>query len=259
MNQLATQQPAIVQILQRDRTREEMSLVCPPDVNVDTLLARARAACLANPDLMRCDPASILLAVKKSVSSGLELNGRDAHLVPYGNKCQFQIDWKGFVALGLRCGLRSIVAEIVYEHDHFKIWTDDSGRHCEHSIDVRNPRGAKLGAFCRTESKDGVIDFEWMSAEQILAIKSRSRGTPWKTDEDEMWRKTAIRRHSKRWDIDTRFKRAIEDDDDRLERTAQKKVSLIVGDEPKQISEPTPEPNPVHQIENPTDADQDLF
>lgn len=229
--ELATrsEQPRIVTILASQKTRDEMALVIPPGVDIDTLMARAKTAVISNLDLLRCTPQSILLAVKKSIGCGLELNGRDAHLVPYGTTAQFIIDYKGYVALGLRCGLRAITPRIVYENDPvFRMWTDDKGVHLEHHIATCGLRGGVMGAYVQTISAHGVPDYEWMTTEEIKAIQSRARGTPWKTDWNEMAKKTVIRRMSKRWDIDTRFKRAMEDDDDRFFEPVPTKAKLVL-------------------------------
>jgi len=66
-------------------------------------------------------------------------------------------------------------------------------------------RGDMIGAYCVWTLKNGDKQFEVMDREQILAIRDRSSAKtkegdavgPWKTDEEEMWRKTVVRRASK--------------------------------------------------------------
>jgi len=54
--------------------------------------------------LQKCDPASILGAALTAASLDLSCdpNLGEAHLVPYGDKCQFQIGFKGFIQLAMR-------------------------------------------------------------------------------------------------------------------------------------------------------------
>jgi recombination protein RecT len=250
--QLTTRQPQIVALLSSDKVREEMALVIPPGVDVGVLMARAKAAVLSSPKLLECDPQSILLAVKKSIGCGLELNGRDCHLVPFSEKAgsgwvkkaQFIIDAKGYIALGLRCGMKLITSELVFERDTFRRWTDDNGRHLLHEPNDREPRGKIMGAFSYTVSGRDAVDFEYMTVDEIDGIKKRSAGFkqgfgPWLSDENEMRRKTVIRRHSKRWDIDTRFKRAMEDDDDKLaELPPVQRAALILPGDPEPVATP---------------------
>ena len=165
-SQLATRrdEPQIISLLKSERVRDEMALVIPPGVDVDKLMSRAKLAVLSNPQLLECNPQSILLAVKKSMSCGLELNGRDCHLVPFKGQAQFIVDVKGYIALGLRCGLTLITSELVCEAEiqsmRFRIWTDDTGRHLFHEIDVSRPRGKVVGAYSLTKNKHGELDFE---------------------------------------------------------------------------------------------------
>src|SRR5208282_6168101 len=55
--------------------------------------------------------------------------------------------------------------------------------------------------------KDGPPDFEYMERDKILTTKKRSpsvragMSSPWDTDEEEMWKKTAIRKLAKRLDL----------------------------------------------------------
>lgn len=210
-----------IALLQRDTTRAELSLVLPPGMDVDALISRAKLAILSKPDLLKCKPQSLLLAVKKSVASGLELDGRNAHLVPYGEEVQFIVDYKGYIALAKRSGIPLVFAELVFENDQFDMWTDDVGKHLIHKPNVKN-RGELLGVYSFTKTEGGVIDFEYLTLPEVEAVRERSKAKnngPWKTDYNEMVKKTAIRRHSKRWDIAPQFRAALEDDDDKVIET----------------------------------------
>ena len=62
-----------------------------------------------------------------------------------------------------------------------------------------------VGAYCIWTLKNGEKQFEVMDRDQIIGIRDRSSAKtkegkivgPWATDEEEMWRKTVVRRASK--------------------------------------------------------------
>lgn len=74
----------------------------------------------ANSSLSRCDPQSILSAglVAATCDLPIDSNLGFAAIVPYGNKAQFQMMYKGFVQLAIRSGqYRDINVSEVYEDE----------------------------------------------------------------------------------------------------------------------------------------------
>ena len=59
-----------------------------------------------NSALQRCEPASIFNAAAMAAVLGFPINSNfgDAYILPYGNKAQFQIGYKGFIQLAIRSG-----------------------------------------------------------------------------------------------------------------------------------------------------------
>ena len=149
---------------------------------------------------------------------GLEPDGRLVHLIPYKDEVQVIIDWKGLVEIARRNGIDA-KATLVCQNDEFEFLEDDgSGKSfLKHSIEPAN-RGEIIGAYSRIRKADGNggVDYEWMSLEEINAIRRRSQAAnagPWVTDFGEMARKTVLRRHSKRWPLCAEDRTAVEDDD----------------------------------------------
>lgn len=72
----------------------------------------------SSPALKACDPMSIISAAVMAATLDLPINPNFgfAHIVPYGNKAQFQIGWKGIVQLAMRSGqYKTINITEVYE------------------------------------------------------------------------------------------------------------------------------------------------
>ena len=210
---------AVVAAKPIDRFKQEISLrkdmmlpLLPKTLSFDKFEAMVIAAVGSNPKLLECDRASLLKACIQASELGLSLNptlGEGDILQVWDNRAksyhaQFRPRYMGLMKLARQSGMiAKIEAEIVRENDEFLIQKGDEPR-LEHRIKLGN-RGDKIGAYCVWTLKDGTKQFEVMDREQIMAIRDRSSAKtkdgrivgPWATDEDEMWRKTVVRRASK--------------------------------------------------------------
>ena len=201
-----------------DRFKREISLrkemmipLLPKNISYDKFEAMVIAAVGMNPDLLNCDRASLLKACIQASELGLSLNptlGEGDILIvkdwkSKSNHAQFRPRYMGLMKLARQSGMISkIEAEVVRENDDFVIEKGDEPR-LKHSIKL-GKRGPLIGAYCVWTLKDGTKQFEVMDRDQILAIRDRSSAKkdgkavgPWVTDEEEMWRKTVVRRASK--------------------------------------------------------------
>jgi len=199
MNQIAKKENNLVALLERDGTRAEFAKVAPQFLDPVKLARVAVTQVRRTPKLAACDAGSFLSAMMDCAATGLVPDGRYAHLVPYGSECQFIPDWKGLVMLGMRSdNVRRWRADVVRENDTFD---HDRGRIQKHTWDVRKDRGPVVAYYSEVVYKDGEEDFELITLAEANGVKSRSAAGssgPWKTDFDEMGKKTAVKRHSKR-------------------------------------------------------------
>ena len=211
-NAVATVRP-IDRFKQEISLRKEMMLpLLPKTLSYDKFEAMVIAAVGSNPKLLECDRASLLKACIQASELGLSLNptlGEGDILQVWDNRtkyyhAQFRPRYMGLMKLARQSGMiAKIEAEIVCEKDEFLIQKGDEPR-LEHRIKLGG-RGDKIGAYCIWTLKDGTKQFEVMDRDQIIAIRDRSSAKtkegkivgPWATDEDEMWRKTVVRRASK--------------------------------------------------------------
>lgn len=210
---------AVATVRPIDRFKQEISLrkdmmlpLLPKTLSFDKFEAMVIAAVGSNPKLLECDRASLLKACIQASELGLSLNptlGEGDILQVWDNRsksyhAQFRPRYMGLMKLARQSGqIAKIEAEIVRENDDFLIQKGDDPR-LTHGIKL-GKRGEKIGAYCVWTLKDGTKQFEVMDREQILAIRDRSSSKtkdgkivgPWATDEEEMWRKTVVRRASK--------------------------------------------------------------
>lgn len=171
-----------------------------------------------NPQLQQCTPASFLGAMMQAAQLGVEPNTPlgEAYLIPFMNhgtlECQFQIGYKGMISLAHRSGLY-VRAHEVHENDGFDI---------EYGLDpklihkpVFKDRGAVVAYYGVWKDKDGNFGFEVMSKEDVEAhakkySQSYGKGfSPWKTNFDEMAKKTVIKKALKYAPLTTEFIRGV--------------------------------------------------
>lgn len=203
-------------LLQSEQFKEQMSMVLPKHLTADRMARVACTAVLKTPKLADCKPESLLQALMICSQAGLEPDGRNAHLIPFGDQVQVIFDYKGLVTLAKRNGIGTIYADAVCEQDKFSARVENGQRKIDHVIDYSKPRG-EIYAFYAVTYEKGEVDYEVMTRADVDAIRKRSRAGnngPWVTDYAEMGKKSAIRRMSKRWDLTAEVIEAIANDFD---------------------------------------------
>ena len=197
-------------LLQSDGVKSQMAMVLPKHLTADRMARVACTAILKTPKLAQCKTESLLQALMLCSQAGLEPDGRNAHLIPYGDIVQVIFDYKGLVSLARRNGIANIAFDIVCENDKFEFFRNCDGLQFKHEIDYRKPRGQMFAAFCIWKDGDQ-FDGEVMTKEEIDGIRKRSKASgsgPWVTDYNEMAKKTVVRRSSKKWPLDAEIAEA---------------------------------------------------
>ena len=174
-------------------------------------------ALMANPSLMDFEPRLIYREVAKSAGLGLLLDpilGEAYIVTAYNYKTrkvepQLRVGYKGMCKLARQTGeVGNIYSHEVHALDYVEC---DLGfpKVFHHKPKLFSDRGPIIGYVAIITFKDGTFDFEPMSLEQCLDIRDRSdawkafkdgkiKSTPWSTDENEMCKKTDLRRLLKR-------------------------------------------------------------
>lgn len=182
------------------------------------------SAISVNPKLGSCTPASFLGAMMTSAQLGLEVNTPlgQAYVLPYSNngvlEAQFQLGYKGLVDLAYRSGdVEVIQAHVVHANDKFEFEYGLTPKlvHKPASAD----RGEPVSVYAMFKTKSGGFGFEVMSMDDIrkhAAKYSKAYGSsfsPWKTNFEEMAKKTVLKRVLKYAPLKSDFVRAVAQDD----------------------------------------------
>lgn len=159
---------------------------------------------LANSEKLRqCSEQSIYLALLACAVTGLEpgaLKG-EAYLVPFAKEAVFMPGWKGLVKQARRSReVEAIVANVVREQDTFDM--DLGTANTIVHKPARKERGEVIGAYGIATMQGGLRELEWMDRDDLDAIQkvaeSRGKSPAWGNWEDQMQRKSVIRRLCKR-------------------------------------------------------------
>lgn len=196
----------------------------------------AMTALSTNPKLQACTGESFLGALMQAAQLGLEPNTPlgQAYLIPYGNQCQFQLGYKGLIELAHRSGeFKSIYAQTVYENDEFSF---ELGLDANliHKPVLGSSRGKPIAYYAVYKLVNGGYGFEVMSYDDVMDhakqfSKSVNNG-PWKTNFDEMAKKTVLKKVLKYAPIKTEFARGIAQDE-----TVKSAISEDMASQPDEM------------------------
>lgn len=200
----------------------EIAKALPSVITPDRFTRIVLSAISNNPQLAACTPQSFLGAMMAAAQMGLEPNTQLGlcYLIPYRNhgtlECQFQLGYKGLIDLAYRSGDVSVIqAQIVYENDKFdySFGLDPQLKH----IPAMNDRGAATHVYAVYRTKDGGYGFEVMSMDDVRAhaqkySKAFSNG-PWKTNFEEMAKKTVLKKLLKYAPLKSDFVRGVSQDE----------------------------------------------
>jgi recombination protein RecT len=198
--------------------RAQITMALPRNQSVDRVIRTALTAVQQNPDLIKCDPVSILAGVIQASELGLELSNQlgQAYLIPRKGRATFQVGYRGFVNLAHRGGrVAKFAAFIVHQGDDFSyaLGTDDYIRHKP----CQKP-GPVTHVYAIVTYRHGGKDFEVMTLEEVLEHRRRYSQArpgpynPWDTSPEEMFKKTVIKRLAKRCPVSVEMQRAEEAD-----------------------------------------------
>ena len=133
-------------------------------------------------------------------------------------ECQFQLGYKGLIDLAYRSGEVSVIqAHTVYENDVFEyeLGMDPKLRH----VPAKADRGEAVAYYAMFKTKDGGYGFEVMSVDDVQRHAQRysksygSGSSPWRSNFDEMAKKTVLKRALKYAPLKSDFVRGVAQDE----------------------------------------------
>lgn len=160
---------------------------------------------LVNSDtnLQKCDPMSVISAcmVAATLDLPVDKNLGYAWVVPYGNRAQFQLGYKGYIQLALRTAQYKAINVIEVHEGELIKWNPLTE---ELVIDFEQKKSdAIIGYAGYFELLNGFRKAVYWSKEQIEKHRHKFSKSDfgWKNDYDAMAKKTVIRNMLSKWGI----------------------------------------------------------
>lgn len=175
-----------------DRYAPIIGALLPKGVTVDRFKATVANAIRKTPDLLKCEPSTIVGAALRAAQLGLEPgDGRNlCHLVPYGRECQFQLGYGGILEMARRAapGVK-FDGRAVHPNDEFDVDYGKENPLVHRPAMVAKPgqgRGGEAFAwYVRARFPDGETQIHVLDRESIDYHRSFS-----KQPNGQMWAKS---------------------------------------------------------------------
>lgn len=191
---------------------KQFASTLPAHISTQKFLRAAVSAVQNTPDLQECEQATIISACQKAATDGLIIDNREASLVVFNKKiankwekhAQYMPMVAGILKKARNSGqISSLTAHVVYDNDLFEY---ELGLEpiLKHVPTIDSAPGNLKCAYAIAKLKDGSTQFEVMTRDQIMKVAMSSKSGwneemqelkgIWKQWEDEMWRKTVLKR-----------------------------------------------------------------
>lgn len=216
--------PTTIQgMLGDERFQKQLAAALPKHMTPERMGRIALTEIRKNPMLGKCDPMSLFAAVVQSAQLGLEVGSGlgHAYLVPFNDRKNNRVDvqfipgYRGFLELAWRSGkVKSIHADVVYEADEFDFAMGLDTRLTHVPNLFAEDRGPMIAAYCVLHTTDGGHIFKVVGQGDINKAKANSKAadskySPWQTDPESMWMKTAVRRLFKFMPVSVEIQKAV--------------------------------------------------
>lgn len=215
-------------------------------MNSDAFVRAVLSEITKQPKLMSADPKTVLGGVMLAAQLRLEIGSGmgEFWLTPRREKgkdiCLPIIGFQGLVKLALRSEMvTNVQAFIVRDGDDFTYGADaERGMFYEWRPKDFEEDRQPIGVVATAKMRAGGTTWVYLTAGQVISRRpSYWESTPWKTHQEEMWKKTAVRALAKYLPKSTDLGRAIEAD--------EQKVQHVKGVDEVQISQVEDDPETI--------------
>jgi recombination protein RecT len=193
-----------------EQYKPELALVAASHVRVDTFARLAVGVLRQDPKLAaaaQANPGSLMSALMTAARLGLEPGTEQFYLRPIRRKGKVEVQgivgYQGIVELIYNAGASSsVVVEVVRAGDEFN-YVPGLHERPVHKVDWFGDRGDLVGVYAYAVMQGGATSkVVVLGRTHINRAKAKSDGvdseySPWRTDEEAMWLKTAARRLGK--------------------------------------------------------------
>ena len=209
-NEIVEQRPKTFSVALTDKL-ESVTDALPSDFNKTRFIQNSVALLNCNENLAQFagqyGTGQIIAGLVRGAFLGLDALNSECHLVPFGKKLNFMIDYRGAQKLVKKYSMRKvkdIYAKLVRQGDVFE-------EEIIHGVPTINfkPKpfntGAIIGAFAVCLFEDGGMVYDAMNLQELEKTRSasRSKNSPaWSNYAGEMYKKTVIHRLCKHIEID---------------------------------------------------------
>lgn len=227
--QVKTKSPAgeLASFLASPAMKSQLAAALPRHMTPERMARIVTTEVRKTPQLLKCERNSFLGAVIQCAQLGLEPGNSlgHAYILPFDKRekqggqwvtvrtdAQLIIGYRGMIDLARRSGqIISISARTVREGDEFsyKFGLEEDIHHIPSD---EAGEGAITHVYAVARLRDGGVQFEVMSNQQIGAVQAQSKSKdsgPWKTHWEEMAKKTVIRRLFKYLPVSVEIQRAV--------------------------------------------------
>lgn len=210
---------------------------CLPDVlPLEMFMRIALTGFRKVPDLATCSRPSLLGALLDCARLGLAPCTEQASLVPFKGQVTLIVGYEGYVQLMYRSGqIEQVVAELVYEADEWEYTLGDGGRFFHRPNILAENRGKVLFAYAYATLVGGgrtrIALVLRKEAERLQREYGRGKtSSPWNTNFDAMWLKTALRRVQKFAPKSPELRRAVSVDNSTYDAAGVVEADTIEGE-----------------------------
>jgi recombination protein RecT len=235
--------PTIRDLVQLQQPAIEAQLA--NSMNSGAFVRAAISTIMNSSDLQQATPASILGAIMLAAQLKLEIGPALGHFHLTPRKVNGQmtclpiIGYQGFVELAYRTGrVEKVETFLVREGDKFDHGANsERGRFFDWNPADYDETRPWTGVVAMAKISGAGTVWAYLPKEKVLARRPSywDKGTPWKTNEEEMARKTGIRALAPYMPKSTDLGRALEADEQKVESIVGVHDLVVTRDEPETL------------------------